>query len=154
MSPSCTTDPCPSTRTRASPPSPPPFRTLTRSLARGWTSVPSTSSDLTACMTVVGMPAVFALHWFFRRTSHKIFFSSQHTHPAGPVLIWVDQHLRHDSERWGQLRLGPYTEHSCWHRPDASGALQRCSPHNHHVKIIKTRYKKILLITSHSDFIL
>lgn len=35
MSPSCTTDPCPSTRMRPPPPSPPPSPTLMRSLARG-----------------------------------------------------------------------------------------------------------------------
>lgn len=81
MSPSCTTDPCPSTRTRASPPSPPPSRTLMRSLARDWTSVPSTLSDLIACMTVVSMPeALFVLYRFFRRTSQKYSFpANTHT---------------------------------------------------------------------------
>lgn len=87
-SPSCTTDPCPSTRMRASPPSPPPSLTLMRSLARGWTSVLLTLSGLTACMTVVGITEVLYMPSYVpRMTFHNIVFSSQHTHSAGPVLI-------------------------------------------------------------------
>lgn len=125
-SPSCTTDPCPSTRMRASPPSPPPSLTLMRSLARGWTSVLLTSSGLTACMTVVGITEVLYMpSHVLRMTFHNIVFSSQHTHSAGPVLIWTDQHLWNDPERWRQLRLGPDTEHSRWYGSDTGGALQR-----------------------------
>lgn len=126
MSPSCTTDLCPSTRTRVFPPSPPPSLILMRSSARGWTSVPLTSSDLTACITVVGITEVMLVFNIFSRMAfHNMFFSSQHTHSPGPVLIRTDQHLWNDTERWRQLRLGPNAEHSCWHGPDAGGALQR-----------------------------
>lgn len=130
MSPSCTTDPCPSTRMRASRPSPPLSLTLMTSLDRGWTSVLLTLSDLTACMTVVGIPEVLLiLYHFLRKIFKSIVFSSQHTHSTGPVLIWTDQHLWNDPEGWEQLKLGPNTEHSSWHRPDIGGALQRYWPH-------------------------
>lgn len=55
MSPSCTTDHCPSTRMTASPRSPPPYHISMRSLARGWTSVLWTSPGSTACTTAVSI---------------------------------------------------------------------------------------------------